>query len=214
MSNVQLTDGRPVPGDRSHTRLKANGQQEGYVVLSAEERAKGFVKPLRRSYLHSGLQAPAALRDLTADEKAKWGSDWAKYDPSYPKRGPHSLGGKFWTQEQVDRIGKGCGAITTMATSIAETYARDPRFYSGTFCCSCGAHFDLNEFTWEPDGEPMDVSLQEAWHAERTAREAAARKAREEEAERRERAELARLKAKYEPATSETEFSPRELPTR
>jgi hypothetical protein len=49
-----------------------------------------------------------------------------------------------------------CGQITTMSRSIAETYARDPFFYSGTFCTTCGGHFpvgDDGEFTWyENDG--------------------------------------------------------------
>lgn len=36
-----------------------------------------------------------------------------------------------------------CGAVTTMALPLAETYARDPNFYGGTFCVHCGAHFDL-----------------------------------------------------------------------
>lgn len=49
-----------------------------------------------------------------------------------------------------------CGKITTMGRAIAETYARDPHFYSGTFCSTCGAHFPVGEdgeFTWyEMDG--------------------------------------------------------------
>lgn len=49
-----------------------------------------------------------------------------------------------------------CGAITTMSRDIAETYARDPGFYSGTFCTTCRAHFPVGEngeFTWyEMDG--------------------------------------------------------------
>lgn len=48
----QLVSGEPVPEDRSHTRLKENGQQEDYVVLSPQERAKGFVRPLRYTYTH------------------------------------------------------------------------------------------------------------------------------------------------------------------
>jgi hypothetical protein len=31
---------------------KENGQNEKYLVLSEEERAKGFVRPVRRSYIH------------------------------------------------------------------------------------------------------------------------------------------------------------------
>lgn len=49
-----------------------------------------------------------------------------------------------------------CGKITTMSRDIAETYARDPTFYSGTFCTTCRAHFPIGEdgeFTWyEMDG--------------------------------------------------------------
>lgn len=45
-----------------------------------------------------------------------------------------------------------------MGQSIAETYARDPYFYSGTFCCGCGEHFPVGEngeFVW--DGEQSKV---------------------------------------------------------
>ena len=49
-----------------------------------------------------------------------------------------------------------CGNITTMGRAIAETYARDPEFYSGTFCTTCSGHFPVGEdgeFTWyEMDG--------------------------------------------------------------
>lgn len=51
-SKQMLTDGSPVPEDRSHTVDRGDGQQKGYVVLSAEERAKGWVKPYRDSYVH------------------------------------------------------------------------------------------------------------------------------------------------------------------
>lgn len=91
-----LADGSPITED--HRELKPNGQQKDYVVLSEAERAKGFVRPVRRSYIHDK-----------------------------------------------------CGALTTMSQAIAETYARDPYFYSGTFCCRCGSHFpvgDDGEFTW------------------------------------------------------------------
>ena len=51
MSNTTLTDGSPVTPD--HREIDpATGQQKGYVVLSAEERAKGFVRPVRQSYVH------------------------------------------------------------------------------------------------------------------------------------------------------------------
>jgi hypothetical protein len=97
-----LTDGSPVTPD--HREINpATGMQKGYVVLSAEERAKGFVRPYRDAYRHQT-----------------------------------------------------CGAVTTMGRALGETYARDPFFYSGTFCATCGKHFPVGEdgeFTWyEMDG--------------------------------------------------------------
>jgi hypothetical protein len=92
----QLAGGGPVTSE--HAELKENGQQRDYIVLSAEERAKGFVRPVRRSYVH-----------------------------------------------------KKCGAVTKMARAIAETYARDPGFYSSTFCVRCGTHLPLVEFVWLDD---------------------------------------------------------------
>lgn len=98
-----LTDGSQVPSDRSHTKLRADGQQKDYVVLCDKERAKGFVRPFRDAYKH--------LK---------------------------------------------CGHITIMGRKLAETYARDPGFYSGTFCSHCGGHFPVGEegeFVWrEMDG--------------------------------------------------------------
>lgn len=99
-----LTDGSPVTPD--HREIDpASGQQKAYVVLSAEERAKGFVRPVRRSYVHSK-----------------------------------------------------CGSVTTMGQALAETYARDPSFYSGTFCVACRAHFPVGadgEFTWDGTNEKV-----------------------------------------------------------
>lgn len=93
-----LVSGAPVPEDYSHTELKENGQQKDYIVLTASERSKGFVRPYRDAYRH--------LK---------------------------------------------CGKITTMSRAIAETYARDPHFYTGTFCTTCGSHFPIGEtgeFVW------------------------------------------------------------------
>lgn len=80
----------------------STGMQKSYVVLSAEERAKGFVRPVRRTYRH-----------------------------------------------------KPCNTTTRMGVSLAETYARDPHFYSGTFCVNCRAHFDLDQFVWEGTDEQV-----------------------------------------------------------
>lgn len=33
--------------------IKPDGQQQNYLVLSEDERKKGFVRPLRRAYIHA-----------------------------------------------------------------------------------------------------------------------------------------------------------------
>lgn len=102
-SRRTLADGSPVSAD--HREIKPNGQQKDYVVLSDAERARGFVRPVRRTYVHTK-----------------------------------------------------CGVATTMGMALAETYARDPQFYSGTFCCGCGTHFTFGQpdgdFTWD-DGSKV-----------------------------------------------------------
>jgi hypothetical protein len=102
MSDPKVTTlhGTPI-GD--HLAIDpATGMQKDYVVLTEEERAKGFVRPVRRAYRHEA-----------------------------------------------------CGSVTTMGVALAETYARQPDFYSGTFCAACKAHYPVGaagEFVWEPDG--------------------------------------------------------------
>lgn len=79
-------------------------QADVYLVLSEEERAKGFVRPVRRSYWHTT-----------------------------------------------------CGKITTMGLELAETYARDPSFYVGTYCKHCGQHRPVGErgeFHWVDPANP------------------------------------------------------------
>lgn len=81
------------------------GMQKGYVVLADEERAKGFVRPVRLAYKH--------LK---------------------------------------------CGTVTRMAQALGETYARQPDFYSGTFCVGCRNHFPVGadgEFVWDGTDEKV-----------------------------------------------------------
>jgi len=103
---IERSGGGPLPDDYLDIN-PATGQQKAYVVLSPEERAKGFVRPVRRSYIH-----------------------------------------------------KPCGTLTTMAQDIAETYARNPKFYSGTFCCGCKTHYPLNEFVWDGTDEVMGSDVE------------------------------------------------------
>ena len=152
-----LTDGSPVTPD--HKEIDpATGMQKGYVVLSAEERAKGFVRPVRNAYKHVGAPGPKyPLLDLTDVQKRQHLADqfgYVKYEKYQDSESPKT--GRFWTQAQLDRIGKGCRTVTTMGTALAETYARDFSFYSGTFCADCRAHFPVGEdgeFVWAGTNE-------------------------------------------------------------
>ncbi len=127
------------------------GQHLAYWVLSEEERAKGFVRPVRRSYRHVGPAGPThPLRDLTPDEQTRHSScGYAKFE-TYPES-EAPLEGRFWTQAQLDRVGGGCGTTTTMGRALSETYARDPSYYGETFCCQCGRHIPVSEFRWTED---------------------------------------------------------------
>jgi len=83
-------DDKPIP------------QHEAYLVLSNEEKAKGFVRPVRTKYVHDK-----------------------------------------------------CGVETVMHESIAETYARDPKFYGSTYCVGCQMHLPVSEFTWSNTNEKV-----------------------------------------------------------
>lgn len=107
-----LTNGKSEAEMPDYRESDATGQQKSYVVLTAEERAKGFVRPVRRTYTHVGVNPK--MRGIVLFQPGKGG----------------------------------CGTNTTMGQATAETYARDPSFYSGTFCCNCQEHRPLNEFVW------------------------------------------------------------------
>lgn len=48
----------------------------------------------------------------------------------------------------------GCGATTKMADDLAESVARDPTYYTKTFCVGCGEHVPVEEVEWKDDGQP------------------------------------------------------------
>jgi len=122
-------------------------QHEVYLVLSEEERAAGFVRPVRRSYLHVGASGPTyPLRDLDEQEKERFSNvGYVAYE-QYPEGG--SSLGRYWTQDKLDNVGRGCGAVTTMGLALAETYAREPHFYGATYCATCQKHLAVDEFVW------------------------------------------------------------------
>jgi hypothetical protein len=148
---VGTTDDRNDPGLK---RVGPDGMQDTYLVLSEEERAKGFVRPVRRRYVHVGPPGPKVTRDLTPEEAERYSDfDYVKFEP-YENGGP--VIGRYWTRAQLDHVNKGCGQVTTMGLAIAETYARNPTFYTGTFCVQCGEHFpvgEFGEFVWDGTDE-------------------------------------------------------------
>jgi hypothetical protein len=99
--NVCTTNGQPAEAVRAN-QTNETGQHDGYIVLCAEERAQGFVRPYRDAYQH-----------------------------------------------------KTCGTVTTMGRALSETYARDPKFYSATFCVRCNRHLPVAEFVWTLDGQQV-----------------------------------------------------------
>ena len=155
---ITLTDGSPVTDDHREI-VPATGMQKDYMVLSSEERAKGFVRPVRRSYIHVGPPQPQyPLQDLTGEEQQRYiFQNYIKYE-MYPDDGSARVG-RFWTQEELNRVQQPCNSLTTMGQALAETYAREPAFYGGTFCAACGAHFPVGaqgEFIWD-DGSKERV---------------------------------------------------------
>lgn len=46
-----------------------------------------------------------------------------------------------------------CGKTTTMGWKLSETYAANPKFYGGTFCSFCNAHYPVDQFRWTKDNE-------------------------------------------------------------
>lgn len=155
MADIKTLYGTPVG---EHLEIDpTTGMQKDYIVLSEEERAKGFVRPVRQSYRHIGPPEPKyPLRDLTAEEKERYAQyGYVKYE-EYPKPNPDgsSAVGRFYTQADLER--RGCGSVTTMGRALAETYARQPSFYSGTYCATCLAHFPVGEkgeFIWHGTNE-------------------------------------------------------------
>lgn len=149
---VGITDDRDDPRLTHGVDEKPVPQADVYLVLSEEERAKGFVRPYRDRYRHVGIPGPThPLRDLTPEEQERHNSDrgYVSFE-DYPES-ESPVTGRFWTQAQLDAA-RPCGAVTTMGRALSETYSRDPGFYGATFCCACQMHRPVNEFVWDADG--------------------------------------------------------------
>lgn len=149
--------------DPNHPDLTRGGDKEEtpqakvYLVLSDKEKAKGFIRPVRDTYVHVGKELPhlsmGVLEELSKEDIEKYKSEeWValfKYNDT-----TNGLG-KMCTQKEVDLIkaGKrrtgGCNMPTRMGISIAETYARQPGFYGFTYCTGCNKHLPVEQFAWQ-----------------------------------------------------------------
>lgn len=137
---------------RGVDRGAGEGMNETYLVLSEEERRQGFIRPVRQSYVHVGKEGPRyETRDLTDEERARFPNQgYVKYE-EHPEDEFPSVG-RYWTQEDLDSVEKGCGVETRMGLALAETYARRPDFYGATFCVGCNKHLAVGsrgEFIWD-----------------------------------------------------------------
>lgn len=136
-----LTTDRSDPDLR---KLKPNGQYATYLILSAEERAKGFVRPYRDAYMHVGVKPRYELRELTDEERERYSNmNYIRFEVYPQSEFPKT--GRFWSAAELDFA---CGAVTKMGREIAETYARNPKFYGATFCIRCRKHSPVDEFVW------------------------------------------------------------------
>lgn len=145
-------DDAPVPTDRV---LRDGQHADHWTMCPTEIMQAGFKRPVRLKYQHVGPPGPEyPLRDLTVEEVERNApASYVKF-VSYPE-GSVAIG-RYWTQDQLDKVGKGCGTVTSMPQQIAETYAANPGYYGSTFCCGCRAYLPVGkrgEFVWEGTNE-------------------------------------------------------------
>jgi len=143
---------------------------EVYLVLSEEERAKGFIRPLRRSYVHVGQPVPNTGTFVPLEEAVKNESDFTKEHFTRAKgyvgyiQYPESespVAGRYIKQDEFVAFNNrhshmgGCGTVTTMGVPLAETWARDIHFYGSTYCGGCRKHLPVGEFVWDGTNEVL-----------------------------------------------------------
>lgn len=158
--------------DRNDPLLKEgqkneSGQHDIYLVLSEEERARGFVRPVRDTYVHVGKTQSHYKRIWYMLSERNEDHDRDMITKGYvavmvqlEDEDGKPIGGGYVNQEQLDawekgeRVG-GCGTETKMGAALAETYARDPKFYGATFCVHCNKHLPVEEFIWKGTNETV-----------------------------------------------------------
>src|SRR5579859_32786 len=111
---MSLTTDRNDPRLTHGPDTEPGPQAEVYLVLSEEERAKGFVRPLYRCYRHVGVRPQGPVRKLTEHERGLYAKhDYVCFEPNTDPESPAL--GRFWTKEQLE---SGCGTVTTMGLAL------------------------------------------------------------------------------------------------
>lgn len=65
---VKITSDRNDPDLHS---IEESGMQKKYLVLSDEERAKGFVRPVRRTYIHEACGVATTMGQALSETYAR-----------------------------------------------------------------------------------------------------------------------------------------------
>lgn len=139
-------------------------QNEVYLILSEEERAKGYVRPVRGSYVHMGKDLTRFFppEELASAQKAEYAAyGYFAFASIRPEFANGSLLGTYLNEDEFKRYKKGyvqplCGGTATyMGGALAETYARNPGFYGSTYCVGCRQHLPVEEFVWDGTNEKV-----------------------------------------------------------
>lgn len=92
-----------------------------------------------------------------------------KSDGQY-ERHPINNTGEYVAPIRNSYIHDKCGEKTLCGDDIAETYAKNPKFYGRTFCVQCRNYFPVSEFKWAVDrvvlgelGGKAGENLKESW---------------------------------------------------
>ncbi len=83
------------------------GQAPVYLVLSAEQRAKGFVRPVRRSYIHASCGETTTMAQALAETYAREpGFYGATYCATCRMHRPVGRNGEFvWADGSGQKVG-------------------------------------------------------------------------------------------------------------
>lgn len=146
------TSGAPVEEVRA-AQTNETGQHEAYIVLCADERAKGFIRPYRDTYRHVGRSVCGKPRQLEGDARPLpvVCTDDVNHEGECTVFAPVDSEAALMKARDRHVLG-GCGSVTTMGRALSETYARNPKFYGATFCVTCNRHLPVAEFVWVWDG--------------------------------------------------------------